>query len=131
MEIEDLETGKHTARGGFGGEFGGFAVDAGALGVAQGLEGIGHGKRKAGEGLTLKLALGVGSQEADVDAIGGMLIAGFGQDRVEIGRRSVESGLVEGAVERGAVGDEQAEIAGGGSGARVQPFPPGARLGSV
>ena len=93
MDIENLETGEHAACGRLGGEFGRFAIQAGVLGISQGLKSIGHGKREAGKGLALKLALGLGSQQTDVDTVGGMLIAGLGQDRGEIGRRGIEPGL--------------------------------------
>ena len=85
----------------------------GVLRIAKGLQSIGHGKREAGKGLALNLALRLGSQKADVDAVGGMLIASFGQDGDEIGRRGVEPGLKKRAVERSAVRNEQAQIAGG------------------
>ena len=104
---------ENTAGRGLGGKFSRFAVQAGILRVVQGLKGICHRKRETGEGLAFDLALGFRCEKADIDAVGWVLIARFGQDRGEIGCGSIDPRLHEGAVERGAVGDEQAQIAGG------------------
>ncbi len=62
------------------------------------------------------LGLRLRGKEADVDAVGRMLVAGLSKDRSEIGGRSGKAGLKQGAVERGGVGDEEAQVAGSEAG---------------
>jgi hypothetical protein len=80
VEIENPESAEDASGGGVADEFGGFAVQSCILSVAEGLKGVGHGKREAGKGLTMDLGLSFRCEKADIDAVGGMLIAGFGED---------------------------------------------------
>ena len=121
MDIEDLEAGEDAAGGSLTGDFGRFAIEAHCLRVAQRFEGIGHGEWNAGEGLAVNFGLRFRREKADVDAVDGVLTPGLREDGLQIGRRSTgtEVRLLKGAVERSAIGDEQAQVAGGNASGKL------------
>ena len=102
MHIQNLKAGEDAAGGRFGCNYSRFPVEAGALSIAERLQCIRDRERQAGECLALNLTLRLGRKKADVDAIGGMLIASFRQNRCQIGLRRGETWLEQRPVERGA-----------------------------
>jgi hypothetical protein len=80
VEIQNPEAAEDASGGGIADELGGFAVKSCILSVAKGLKSVGDRERETGEGLAVDFALGFRSEEADIDAVGGVLIAGLGED---------------------------------------------------
>ena len=61
--------------------------------------------------MTVDLGLGLRRENADINAVRGMLIAGFGKDGGKTGRRGGKARLKQSAVEGGRVGNEKTEVA--------------------
>ena len=111
MEVQNPKAAEDAIGRGFADKLSGFAVKSCILSVAEGLKGVGDRERETNEGLAVDFALSFGCEEADIDVVGCMLIARLGKDSGEVvGRRGLAL-LKQGAIERGGVRDEKAEVA--------------------
>ena len=68
---------------------------------------IGHRERQAGQGLASHACLGIRHQQAHVNAIGRMLTAAPGPARFQVDAGGLKSGLIQRAVQRPGVRNQQ------------------------